>query len=103
MASPSGRKHGREKTLFAFLGQIRPHHVPDDARPILALESRSRGYPYVRSASFFEILFRLVLAPEIDFFENPIAEMAGAARGVNPPRPESLELKNMHTEFCRKN
>ena len=39
-------------------------------------------YPLGRSASFFEIyLFRLVLAPKIDFFENPIAETAGAAEG----------------------
>ena len=44
------------------------------------------GYPLGRSASFFEIyLLRLVPTAEIDFFENPIAEMAGAARGVNPP------------------
>ena len=44
------------------------------------------GYPLGRSASFFEIyLFRLVPAPKIDFLKNPIAEMAGAAGGGNPP------------------
>ena len=70
----------------AFLGWKWDKFQPGCCEADFGSRIKILGYPLGRSASFFEIyLFRLVPAPEIDFFQNPIAEMAGAARGVNPP------------------
>ena len=82
-----------ENKLFTFLGRKFNKFHPRCCEAVLDSRIKISGYPLGRSASFFEnYLFRLVPAPEIDFFPNPIAEMAGAARRVNPPWPESRVL-----------
>ena len=81
-----GRRNGRGKKLFTLLGTKSEQDGQKCCEADFGTRIKILGYPLGRSASFFaRYLFRLVPAPEIDFVQNPIAEMAGAARGVKPP------------------
>ena len=80
-----GRRNGRGKKMFTLLRAKSEQGGQKCCEADFCLRIQILRYPLGRSASFFEIyLFRLVLAPKIDFLKNPIAEMAGA-RGVTPP------------------
>ena len=73
-----GRRQGRGKKLFTLLGTKCESDGQTCCEADLGSRIKILRYPLGRSASFFEIyLFRLVLAPKIDFLKNPITEMDG--------------------------
>ena len=83
-----GRRNVRGKKMFTFLGPKSKQIVHECCEADFESRIKILGYPLGRSASFFEIyLFRLVPAPEIDFFQNPIAEMAGGGLTLPGPKP----------------
>ena len=81
-----GRRNGRGKKWFTLLGTKSEQGGQKCCEADFGTRIKILRYPLGRSASFFEIyLFRLVPAPKTDFLKNPIAEMAGAAGGGEPP------------------
>ena len=82
-----GRRHGRGKKLFTLPGTKFEEGGQKCCEADFGTRIKILRYPLGRSASFFEIyLFRLVLAPKIDFLKNPVPEMPGAAGGgLTPP------------------